>query len=317
MTLIAPPFPSASISQKVKSAVRGRGWPREVAKMSLENAAFEYVELDQYREFCSSDVPDGDAVIATWFGTANLVAMLPPSKGEKFYFVQGHEIFHKPGNAAETYKFPLKKIVVSEWLRGIMRSEYDEDAIVVPNTVDRNLYYAASRSKQDRPTIGFLYSSTHTKGTEVALEVLKRVKKRIPQLECLSFGAEYPKTRLPDFVEFDFNPSQEDIRELYSSCDVWLSCARTEGFNLTAMEAMACRSPLVSTTTGWPATGIIDGINGKLADVDDIDALVHGVAWTLNLENREWETLSEAAYRTMTTASWEESSRLFEEALLH
>src|SRR5208282_5263036 len=48
-----------------------------------------------------------------------------------------------------------------------------------------------------------------------------------------------------------------------------LTASRSEGFNLPAMEAMACRTPVVSTRTGWPAEAVKTGINGVLVDVED------------------------------------------------
>ena len=37
------------------------------------------------------DVPDGDVVVATWWATAEYVAALPPSKGEKFYLLRNSQ----------------------------------------------------------------------------------------------------------------------------------------------------------------------------------------------------------------------------------
>ncbi|WP_372922628.1 hypothetical protein, partial [Roseovarius sp.] len=49
--------------------------------------------LGHRRPLDAGDVPDGDVVVATWWETAEYVAALPPSKGEKFYLLQDYEVF--------------------------------------------------------------------------------------------------------------------------------------------------------------------------------------------------------------------------------
>jgi glycosyltransferase involved in cell wall biosynthesis len=83
-----------------------------------------------------------------------------------------------------------------------------------------------------------------------------------------------------------------------------------------AMEAMACRTPVVSTRTGWPEEAIVDGVNGALADVDDVEALASAVLGILALDDAAWRKLSDGAARTVSDSSWERSARLFEAALI-
>jgi glycosyltransferase involved in cell wall biosynthesis len=79
---------------------------------------------------------------------------------------------------------------------------------------------------------------------------------------------------------------------------------------------MACRTPVVSTRTGWPIEAIVDGVNGALADVDDVAGLAAGVLGILQLDAARWREVSEAAARTVAESSWERSARLFEAALM-
>jgi glycosyltransferase involved in cell wall biosynthesis len=111
-------------------------------------------------------------------------------------------------------------------------------------------------------------------------------------------------------------PPQDKLRDLYGQCDVWLAASRSEGFNVTAMEAMACRVPVVSTRTGWPEEAIVAGRNGVLVDVDDIDGIVVGAVWVLGLDDKAWRAISEYGYQTVAESNWENSARLFEQALM-
>ena len=89
----------------------------------------------------------------------------------------------------------------------------------------------------------------------------------------------------------------------------------TEGFFLPAMEAMACRTPVVCTPTGWPAEAIRDGVNGRLVPFDNPGALASAAEWVLRLDESAWRRLSDAAYATVKDATWSRSSALFEAAL--
>ena len=112
-----------------------------------------------------------------------------------------------------------------------------------------------------------------------------------------------------------YSPAQDKIGDLYAKCDVWITASRTEGFNLPAMEAMACRTPLVSTKAGWPEEAVINGFNGFLTEVDDIDGLVDASRKILLATNKIWKIYSNNAYKTLENSSWQASADMFEAAL--
>jgi glycosyltransferase involved in cell wall biosynthesis len=82
------------------------------------------------------------------------------------------------------------------------------------------------------------------------------------------------------------------------------------------MEAMACRTPVVSTRTGWPEEAVVAGVNGALAEINDAQGLADAVIDILRLPSEAWERLSDGAARTVAESSWERSARLFESALI-
>jgi glycosyltransferase involved in cell wall biosynthesis len=310
--------------QKLKSWLKGNGWPDdpELQKSHLANLELDHRILDCWRPVIDNDVPDGDVVIATWWETAEWVAALSASKGAKVYFVQHHEIHeHFPGaRAGATYRLPLHKIVVAQWLKRVMSEQYGDKVVdLVPNSVDRTLFFAPIRGKQPVPTIGFMYSTVSFKGLDVTLTALRAARDRLPNLRIISFAAERPRSYLPLLkgTEFFRSPPQDEIRNLYACCDVWVTGSRSEGFNLPALEAMACRTPVVSTRTGWPEEAVRSGWNGVLVDIGDEHGLAQGVKWVLTRSDEEWINLSTNAYATASAGSWQESAKLFEKALQH
>ena len=267
-------------------------------------------------------MPDADVVIASWWETAEWVAGLKASKGAKVYFIQHHEVhnFLPVERSKATYRLPLHKIVIATWLKRIMNDEYGDGVVdLVPNSVDRTQFFAPLRGKQRIPSVGFLYSSAPFKGLDTTLAALKIVREHFPELQSISFGSQRLDSRLalPEGTEFYRSPPQNEIRDLYARCDAWITASRSEGFNLPALEAMACRTPVVSTRTGWPEECIKSGWNGVLVDVDDVSSLAKGIEWVISRTNDEWKNLSTNAFATASTGSWEESARMFERALEH
>ena len=166
------------------------------------------------------DVPNADVIIATWWETAEWVAQLSPSKGVKAYLIQDHEIFpYLPvERAAATWRLPLHKIVVSQWLADLARTEYgDPHVSLVPNAVDHQLFWAPSRKKQTVPTVGLLYSTALRKACIIALQAFILASEHFPELRLVAFGAAepVPELSLPQRVEFHLRPPQAKLRELY------------------------------------------------------------------------------------------------------
>ena len=267
----------------------------------------------------ATEVPDADVVIATWWETAEWVNDFPPSKGGKVYLIQHHEVhpYLPLERVRSTYRMPLQKVVIARWLADVMARDYgDLSAVLVSNSVDHAQFFAPPRQRQLVPTVGLLYSGADWKRFDLSMAALQNIRVRLPGLRVVSFGSERPKRALPDFVSFTFEPPQDMLRDFYAACDIWLTASTSEGFNLPAMEAMACRTPVVSTRTGWPAEAIVDGANGYCVEVDDALALEQAVERVLTLPPADWLRMSEGAFETVRESTWERSARQFEQVLV-
>lgn len=266
----------------------------------------------------AQDVPSSDILVATWWETAEWLDSLPAELGEKAYFIQNHEVYPwLPADRVKaTYFADLKKITISKWLVTLMKEEYgDSNVAHVPNSVDRIVFNAPPRGKQPRPTIGVLFSDRWIKGWEVSMVAITEIRKKWTDLRVITFGVDRPQHSLPEYFEFFKLPTQERIRTIYSNCDVWLCGSRQEGFHLPPMEAMACRTPVVSTKVGGPIDVIEEGTNGFLVDVGDSDALAAAANRVLSLPDEDWIALSNRALATVTCYTWDEAAQRFHDAL--
>ena len=320
--VVSLPAERWSAPRKLRWLVTKGEWPigPRLHGSHLHATGVPHKVIDAHRPITADDLPDADAIIATWWETAEWVNAMPPKKGRKLYFIQHHEVHM--GSPAErvdaTWRLPLQKIVISQWLEDLARERFGDVGVIrVPNSVDTGLFHAPPRGRQRQPTVGLLYSTAHFKGLDISLPAIARLKEKLPELRLIAFGHGQVSDQLPlpEWAEFHPSPAQDRIRELYALCDVWLCGSRAEGFHLPPLEAMACRCPVVSTRVGGPQDIVRDGYNGFLVDLGDSGGLAARLADVLNLPDDRWLAMSNAALQTAVDYTWDDATDRFEEAL--
>ena len=120
------------------------------------------------------------------------------------------------------------------------------------------------------------------KGPDTFVEVVARVREAVPQLEVLLTGpargyVRQELERLGVSHRHVLARTREELGRAYRQVDVCLVTSRQEGGPKSVLEGMASGVPVVSTRVGQAAELIVDGENGLLADVDDVDALAQAV----------------------------------------
>ena len=322
MTVVSTPLCLPPLTVRVKSFLRGRGWPRpaRTSASHLDDVAVEHYRIERFRPINDGDLPDADVVIATWWETAEWVAALSPAKGAKAHFIQGHEV-DLPGQpaarVAATWRLPLHRILCSRWLVELARTQYG-DALTsyVPCGIDTFRFSVPPRVKQQRPTAGMVYADQQIKGCDIALAAFARAAKRIPGLRLVAFGSVTPGEALPlpSEAEFIWRPAQQLIPQLYARCDAWLWPSRREGFGLPILEAMACRTPVIATPAG-AAPELLSGGGGVLVPPEDPESFAAAIEKVCGLSDSEWRAMSDRARTVASSHTWEHSVPLFEAAL--
>jgi len=236
-------------------------------------------------------LPDGDVLVATAWQSAGAVADAPARCGRKFYFVQHYEsLYHGLAEAVDaTYRLPLRKIVISTWLRDIMRERFASDAEILVTPVDLALFHAVRVTiATSRPRVLMLHHDYAWKGTADGFETVARVKKRVPGLHLVGFGVSAPKTPA-SYDEFHADPPQETLAALYSGCEIYLCPSWDEGLGMPPMEAMACGAALVTYDNGGSRDYAYDDETALVArrrDVTDLAAKLERLAADDDLRRR-------------------------------
>lgn len=320
--VITRPRKKPTLLMQVKSLIKDG---RLIEKINCAPSHFDHLklnckQLESFRPVVDSDIPDGDVVIATWWETADWVNCLSPSKGSKVFFIQHYEAFDyiPKSKVNDAWRMPLHKITISRWLADMALDDFgDKNASLVFNSVDINQFHAPTRKKQATPTIGLLYNTLYWKGCDISLRAFSLVAEQIKNVKLIAFGhcEISPDTPLPPGSEYYISPDQENIKEIYARCDVWLCGSRSEGFHLPPLEAMACRCPVVSTAVGGPMDTIEDGFNGYVVAVEDYESLADRLITILRLSEIDWKIMSDNALETATSYTWDDATDIFESTL--
>jgi glycosyltransferase involved in cell wall biosynthesis len=193
----------------------------------------------------------------------------------KFYLVQHFEsLYHgDPPRVDATYGLPLRKIVISSWLRDIMKARFGAAAEVLVTPVDHDLFHPVEGARSaDALRVLMLHHDYAWKGVREGLEAIAAVKVRHPEIQLVGFGVKAPREALP-YDEFYPNLPQERLAWLYSRCPIYLCPSWDEGLGMPSMEAMACGAALVTFDNGGSRDYASDGATALVAPHRDVTAL--------------------------------------------
>lgn len=131
---------------------------------------------------------------------------------------------------------------------------------------------------------GFLCISRliRDKGVYEYLEACKRTKENYPQVRCLLVGPydSNPSALKPEelraYIEdgtIEYFGEQEDVRPYLGQCHVFILPSYREGTPKTVLEAMSSGRAVITTDAPGCRETVVDGENGYLVPIKDIDAL--------------------------------------------
>jgi glycosyltransferase involved in cell wall biosynthesis len=219
-------------------------------------------------------LPEGDALVATAWPSAPIVAEAPEHCGRKFYLVQHYEsLYHGPRALVDaTYRLPLRKIAISTWLAGIVREKFGHSCEILVTPVDLDLFSPVG--VPDPARVLMLHHDYPWKGVADGLAAVARARRRHPALRLIGFGLKAPRGALP-YDEFHADPAQTALQHLYSGCGIYLCPSWDEGLGMPSMEAMACGAALCTYDNGGSRDYARCGETALVARRRDVGDLAH------------------------------------------
>lgn len=265
-----------------------------------------------------SQVPDGDAVVATFWATAEYVIGFPREKGTKFYLAQDYGAWAGPKERVDgMWRASLYKIVISRWLYdlGVEIGVPENELIYVPNGIDHGTYRIVNPIAGRPPQVAMLYHKLAWKGSGDGIEALESVKIRYPKLRVVLFSI-FPKPEnLPKWIVYRCDPTQEEVvGSIYNGSSIYVCPSWSEGFGLPPAEAMACGCAIASTDCGGVRDFAEHEVTALLSPPKDPPALANNIIRLLNDDDLRIR-LARAGNERIQKFTWKRSVSVFERAL--
>lgn len=166
--------------------------------------------------------------------------------------------------------------------------DIEKDIVVIPNFVDTERFRQSDKGHFKKMVAPngeriLVHASNFRKVKRVddAIRLFERVREKVPaKLLMVGDGperqhAEELARTLCVFKDIRFLGRQDQMDEILSISDLFLLPSQYESFGLSALEAMACGVPVISTNVGGIPEINIHGKTGYLSNVGDVDDMAN------------------------------------------
>jgi N-acetyl-alpha-D-glucosaminyl L-malate synthase BshA len=177
--------------------------------------------------------------------------------------------------------------------------EIENEIRVIPNFIDMNRFSLKAKDhfKKAIAPAGekiLIHTSNFrkVKRTTDVIQIFAKVIEKIPS-KLLMVGDGGERTECEQLARdlgvsdnVRFLGKQDAIEEILSVSDLFLMPSQAESFGLAALEAMACKVPVVSSNAGGLPELNVDGVTGFLREVGDVDGMAERAIYILEDEDR-------------------------------
>ena len=190
---------------------------------------------------------------------------------------------------------------VSQNLRDNTYEFFDiqKDIKVIPNFIDLNRFSLKAKdhfkiaiAPEGEKILVHTSNFRSVKRTADVVRIFAKVVEKIPsKLLMVGDGKERSECEqlcrdLGVSSEVRFLGKQDAIEEILSVADLFIMPSQSESFGLAALEAMACKVPVISSNAGGLPELNVEGVTGFLRDVGDVDGMAEKAIYILEDEER-------------------------------
>lgn len=259
-------------------------------------------------------LPQADAVFATAWQTAPVVAAAPLDRGEKFYFIQHHEVWSGSQREVDaTWRLPLHKIVIARWLQAEAERLEVGPVDYLPIAMDHRIYRLIRPMTGRAPRVAMMYSPLEFKGCRYGLQALEMTRAQRPELEAVLFGTSPRPRDLPAWIVYHHDPPRKTlVEEIYNGAAIFLAPSLAEGWPAPPAEAALCGCAIVASANGGVQEYVEHERTGLLSPLRDATALSRDLCRLLQDEPLRLR-LADGARRRLLPLDWERNTERLQE----
>ena len=176
--------------------------------------------------------------------------------------------------------------------------EIQKDIKVIPNFIDFNRFslqpkdhFKKAIAPNNERILIHTSNFRKVKRTEDVIKMFQKVQQRVPsKLLMVGDGPERTSNEqlcrdlnISDHVRF--LGKQDAVEEILSVSDLFIMPSESESFGLAALEAMACKVPVITSNAGGLPELNIDDFCGYMCDVGDIEDMANKAITILTNED--------------------------------
>jgi N-acetyl-alpha-D-glucosaminyl L-malate synthase BshA len=177
--------------------------------------------------------------------------------------------------------------------------DIENDIKVIPNFIDLSRFslkpkdhFKKAIAPNGEKILIHTSNFRKVKRTEDVVRIFAKIREKIPsKLLMVGDGPERSACEqlcrdLGVNEDTRFLGKQDAIEEILSVSDLFLMPSQSESFGLAALEAMACKVPVISSNTGGLPELNLEGVTGFLRDVGDVDGMAERSVYILEDDER-------------------------------
>lgn len=243
--------------------------------------------------------------------------------GKKILSIHGifsHQIDHLHGNTIGNISEKYEKIALkwADAITVISKEAYDHYAHLgynvyqVPNAID----ISSLDTNIDRrylKQIIFAGRLSSEKGIDSLISIAQKLS---DETHLIILGAGPEEEKIKDLVKNHKNihflgyQQKKETISLIRGSDILLQPSLQEGISSTLLEAMACKTVIITSNIGGNNELIENNVNGVSVDPEDIDSFIKQIHNLLNNEQLR-KSLVENAFKTVKKYDWDQIGNLY------
>lgn len=193
------------------------------------------------------------------------------------------------------------KIIITQddYINSPHLQNYKDKVVTIPNGVDTEIFKPTNTKKEEKQIffLSVLDAFHKYKGLDYLLESIKEVKNTIPDIKLIIGGKgelldyyinKSKKLGIEENVEFKGYLTDEEVLEYYANSTLFVLpsiSSLQEGFGIVVLEALACQTPIISTTIVGVSDDVIERKCGIIIEPKNVKQLTKAIITIISDKN--------------------------------